>query len=70
MSSCVQFSIPFKNLEKVKNQVTASKKHRKIGIFLLPEVTFSLAVTKRLKLKEKFKRNVQWDCFSFPKMYL
>ena len=43
----------FQNLEKVKNRVTASKKHRKIGQSGTSTVTFSLAVTKRLKLKKK-----------------
>jgi len=39
----------FKKFEKVKeNQVTASKKHRKIG-----KIFYSLAVTKRLKLNKK-----------------
>ena len=34
--------------EKFKNQVTTAKKHRKIGQFFAPAVTFSLVVKKRL----------------------
>jgi len=40
-------------LEKFKNQVTTAKKHRKIGHFFTPAVTFSLVVTKRLNFFEK-----------------
>ena len=55
----VQGSLCFWNfLKKSKNQVTTSEKHRKIGNFFDPRLTFSLAVEKRLKLFEKsFRRS-------------
>ena len=55
----VQGSLSFWNfLKKSKNQVTTSEKHRKIGNFFDPRLTFSLAVEKRLKLFEKsFRRS-------------
>ena len=56
--------------KKSKNQVTASKKHRKIAQIFISPVTFSFAVIKWLKLKKKWKRAFQWDRYTFQKMYL
>jgi len=56
--------------EKLKNQVTTAKKHRKIGQFLTPVVTFSLAVTKRLNIFEPDKKTYHIGCYTFQKMSL
>ena len=48
-SSCMRFILRRAILEMFKNQVTRAKKHRKIGHFSDPAVTFLLVVTKRLK---------------------
>ena len=45
----MRFILRRANFEKLKNQVTTAKKHRKIGHFSYPAVTFSLVLTKRLK---------------------
>jgi len=47
-----------------------SKNLQNSAKFFYHQSRFSLAVTNRLKLKKKWKRAFQWDCFSFQKMYL
>ena len=52
-----------------KMQVATSKKHREIGQFFAPIVTFTLTATKRLKSYERnYKHHL--ECYTFQKMYL
>ena len=69
-SSCIGLKQPRAIFEKFKNQVTTAKKHRKIAHFFTPALTFSLAVTKRLKFFEKSFLRLPLGCYTFQKMYL
>ena len=70
VSSWLRFKQTRAIFEKFKNQVTTAKKHRKIGQFFTPVVTFSFVVTKRLKIFEKSFQRLQLGCHSFQKMSL
>jgi hypothetical protein len=56
--------------EKFNNHVTAAKKTSKIGQFFTSILTFSFAVTKRLKTFENFFLRLPLGCYIFQKMYL
>ena len=68
-SSCMRLKQTRAIFEKLKNQVTTTKKHINFGHFFSPVVTFSLVVMKRLKFFGKSFLRWHLDSYTFLKMY-
>jgi len=49
---------------------TDLKKQVKTKHIFQPAVSFSIGMTKRLKLRKKLRQAFQWDRYIFQKMYL